>query len=53
MILWLQVNAASHNFEATDRMRIRADLSIMGRRNEFLEQIVTRLSLEPGVSAVS
>jgi putative Mg2+ transporter-C (MgtC) family protein len=43
----------SEDVEGTDRMRIRAELSAQGRRNDVLEQIVTRLSFEPGVSAVS
>jgi putative Mg2+ transporter-C (MgtC) family protein len=43
----------SEDLEGTDRMRIRADLNIQGLRNDVLEQIVTRLSFEPGVSAVS
>lgn len=43
----------SEDVEGTDRMRIRADLSTQGRHNEILEQIVTRMSFEPGVSALS
>ena len=43
----------SEDVESTDRMQIRADLSTQGRNNDVLEQIVTRLSFEPGVSAVS
>jgi len=43
----------SEDIESSDRMRIRADLSTSGQKNEVLEQIVTRLSFEPGVSAVS
>lgn len=43
----------SEDLEGTERMRIRADLNILGLRNDILEQIVTRLSFEPGVSAVS
>lgn len=43
----------SEDVEGTDRMRIRAELSAQGRRNDVLEQIVTRLSFEPSVSAVS
>jgi putative Mg2+ transporter-C (MgtC) family protein len=37
----------------SDCVRIRAELSTPGRKNEVLEQIVARLSLEPSVSAVS
>jgi putative Mg2+ transporter-C (MgtC) family protein len=43
----------SEDVESTDRMQIRADLCTQGRSNDVLEQIVTRLSFEPGVSAVS
>lgn len=43
----------SEDIENSDRMRISAELSTPGHKNEVLEQIVTRLSLEPGVSAVS
>jgi putative Mg2+ transporter-C (MgtC) family protein len=43
----------SEDVESTDRMRIRAALSMDGRHNEVLEQVVRRLSLEPSVSAVS
>jgi virulence factor MgtC-like protein len=34
-------------------MQIRADMSTSGHDNQVLEQIVARLSLEPGVSAAS
>ncbi len=37
----------------SDRMEIRAALTVEGRRNEVVEQVVKRLSFEPGVSAVS
>lgn len=43
----------SHDIEATDRMQIHALLSTQGRRNDIAEEIVRRLSFEPGVSAVS
>ena len=43
----------SEDIENSDRMRIHADLSTPGQNNEALEQIVTQLSLEPGVSSVS
>ena len=43
----------SEDVESTDRMRISAALSMDGRHNEVLEQIVKRLSIEPSVSAVS
>ena len=43
----------SEDVESTDRMRIRAALTVLGRHNEVLEQIVKRPSLESSVSAVS
>ena len=43
----------SEDVENTDRMQIRANLTLPGRRNEAVEQVVKRLSFEPGVSAVS
>jgi putative Mg2+ transporter-C (MgtC) family protein len=43
----------SEDIENSHRMRIHAELCVAGQDNEALEQIVTRLSLEPGVSAVS
>jgi putative Mg2+ transporter-C (MgtC) family protein len=43
----------SEDVEGTDRMKVRADLNIQGHRNKVVEQIVTRLSFEPGVSAIS
>ena len=42
--------AESHH---SDRMEIRAVLTVEGRRNEVVEQVVKRLSFEPGVSVVS
>jgi putative Mg2+ transporter-C (MgtC) family protein len=43
----------SEDLEATDRSRIRAEVAARGTKNETLEQIVSRLSLEPGVTALS
>jgi putative Mg2+ transporter-C (MgtC) family protein len=43
----------SEDIGNSDQMRIYAKVCTPGRKNEVLEQIVTRLSLEPGVSAVS
>ena len=43
----------SGDVENSDRMEIRALLTVEGRRNEVVEQVVKRLSFEPGVSAVS
>jgi putative Mg2+ transporter-C (MgtC) family protein len=53
-----QSNAAlqsihSEDIAGSDRTQIRALLRTKGQHNEMAEQIVTRLSLEPGVSAVS
>jgi putative Mg2+ transporter-C (MgtC) family protein len=36
----------------TNRVMVRAHLKSTGRKNELLEQIVTRLSLEPGVTTI-
>jgi putative Mg2+ transporter-C (MgtC) family protein len=38
--------------EGTNRVVVRAHLKAAGRHEEILEQIVTRLSLEPGVSTI-
>jgi putative Mg2+ transporter-C (MgtC) family protein len=43
----------SEDIQGSDRTQIRALLRIQGRRNEVAEEVVTRLSLEPGVNAVS
>lgn len=43
----------SEDIEGSDRNRIRAEVITMGRKNEIVEQIVTRLSFESGVAAVS
>lgn len=43
----------SEDLETPDRVEVEADLVTQERDDAFLEQIVTRLSLEPGVSAVS
>jgi len=43
----------SEDIQGSDRTQIRALLRIHGRHNEVAEQVVTRLSLEPGVTAVS
>lgn len=37
---------------ATNRVMVRAHLKSIGRKDELLEQIVTRLSLEPGVTTI-
>ena len=43
----------SDDVEHTDKVEVQAILSSTGRQNVLLEQIVGRLSLEPGVSGVS
>lgn len=43
----------SEDLEIADKVEVEADLVTQDRNDEFLEQIVSRLSLEPGVSAVS
>ena len=42
----------SEDQEASNRVMVRAYLKATGRVDELLEQIVTRLSLEPGVTAI-
>lgn len=43
----------SDDVEHADRVEVHAILTSTGRQNLLLEQIVSRLSLEPGVSGVS
>jgi putative Mg2+ transporter-C (MgtC) family protein len=43
----------SDDVEHTDKVEVHATLTSTGRQNVLLEQIVSRLSLEPGVSGVS
>jgi putative Mg2+ transporter-C (MgtC) family protein len=43
----------SEDLEDSSRVEVRADLVSAGRNDLLLEQLVSRLSLEPGVSAVS
>jgi putative Mg2+ transporter-C (MgtC) family protein len=43
----------SESSENSASMRIRAEVNTLGKRNEVLEQVVARLSLEPGISDVS
>jgi putative Mg2+ transporter-C (MgtC) family protein len=38
--------------EETNRVRVRAQVKSVGRKDDLLEQIVTRLSLEPGVTTI-
>ena len=43
----------SEDIEGTDKMKVTARIRGVGRRDEDLEQLVARLSLERGVSSVS
>jgi putative Mg2+ transporter-C (MgtC) family protein len=43
----------SDDVELTDKVEVQATLTSTGRQNLLLEQIVSRLSLEPGVSGIS
>jgi putative Mg2+ transporter-C (MgtC) family protein len=43
----------SDDVEHTDKVEVQAILTSTGRQNLVLEHIVSRLSLEPGVSGVS
>jgi putative Mg2+ transporter-C (MgtC) family protein len=43
----------SEDMEGSSRVEVRAELVSTGRNDLLLEQLVSRLSLEPGVSAVS
>lgn len=43
----------SEDLETPERVQVEADLVTQDRNDAFLEQIVSRLSLEPGISAVS
>ena len=42
----------SEDEEATNRVKVKAWLKSMGRKDELLERIVTRLSLEPSVTSI-
>jgi hypothetical protein len=42
----------SEDEEATGRVRVRARVKSEGRKDDLLEQIVTRLSLEPSVTTI-
>lgn len=43
----------SEDIEGTPRMKVTAQIRSLGRQDQVLEQLVVRLSLEAGVSAVS
>lgn len=43
----------SEDLEKPDQVEVEADLVTQDRNDTFLEQVISRLSLEPGVSAVS
>jgi putative Mg2+ transporter-C (MgtC) family protein len=42
----------SEDEEGTNRVKVRAHVKAIGRKDDLLEQIVTRLSLEPGVTTI-
>jgi putative Mg2+ transporter-C (MgtC) family protein len=42
----------SEDDERTGRVKVRANVQSIGRKDELLKQIVTRLSLEPGVTTI-
>lgn len=42
----------SEDIEGTNKMKVTARINGLGRQDEALEQLVVRLSLEPGVSSV-
>ena len=43
----------SEDDDASDRTRLRAEISTAGRQNELVERIALRLSMEPGVTSLS
>ncbi len=43
----------SEDIEGTPKMKVTAQIKGLGRQDDALEQLVVRLSLEPGVSSVS
>ena len=42
----------SEDEESTNRVKVKARLKSIGRKDELLERIVTRLSLEPSVTTI-
>ena len=47
------ISLRSEDLEGTPKMRVSAQIRGLGRQDEPLEQMVARLSLEAGVTAVS
>jgi len=43
----------SEDIDGSDRTTVRAEIITSGQKNDLVEQIVTRLSFEPGIAAVS
>jgi putative Mg2+ transporter-C (MgtC) family protein len=43
----------SEDIEGTAKLKVTAQIKGLGRQDEALEQLVARLSIEPGVSSVS
>jgi putative Mg2+ transporter-C (MgtC) family protein len=44
---------AIHSAEETDRARLRAEISTRGQRNDLVEEIAVKLSIEPSVTSLS
>lgn len=47
------VGLKSEDIEGTPKLKVTAQIKGLGRQDESLEQLVVRLSLEPGVTSVS
>jgi len=48
-----RANGLRGGIEGTNKMKVTARITGLGRRDEALEQLVVRVSLEAGVSSVS
>ena len=51
--IWVDRAMTAFTADGTSAAEVQAILTSTGRQNVLLEQIVSRLSLEPGVSGVS
>jgi putative Mg2+ transporter-C (MgtC) family protein len=47
------VGLKSEDIEGTNKMKVAAQIRSLGRQDQVLEQLITRLSFEPSVSSVS
>jgi putative Mg2+ transporter-C (MgtC) family protein len=47
------IGLKSEDIEGTAKLKVVAHVRALGRQNQALEQLIARLSLEPGVSSVS